>query len=104
MQNIVTSTEQDAKKLVEHLRANNLGRASFLPITSVKGRKLDKIDTRRVDGVIGIAQDLVKYDKQYEGIMASLLGRCVIVDDMDNAIALAKQNKYTFKIVTLKEM
>ncbi len=102
LQNIVTDTEQDAKKMVEHLRNNNLGRASFLPITSVKGRKLDRIDTRKVEGVIGIASDLIKYDKKYEGIMHSLLGRCVIVDDMQNAIALAKQNKYAFKIVTLK--
>ena len=62
LQNIVTDTEMDAKKLVEHLRKNNLGRASFLPISSVKGRKIDKIKGNTT-GIIGIASDLVKYDK-----------------------------------------
>ena len=101
-QNIVTQTEQDAKRLVEYLRENSLGRASFLPISSVKGRKLEKIDTRKVEGIVGIASDLVKTKKEYEDIIISLLGRTVIVDDMQNAIALAKQNKYAFRIVTLK--
>ena len=102
MQNIVTDTEGTAKKLVEYLRTNNLGRASFLPITSVKGKKLEKINTKNVQGVIGIASDLVKNDKSYEQIVLNLLGRTVIVEDMDSAIALAKQNSYSFKIVTLK--
>ena len=102
IQNIVTKTEQDAKKLIEYLRENNLGRASFLPITSVKGKKLEKIDKRNVKGTIEIASDLIKCDKKYEGIILSLLGRTVIVEDMENAILLAKQNNYSFKIVTLK--
>ena len=102
LQNIVTETEQDAKKLVEYLRKNNLGRASFLPISSVKGKKIDKINQKNVDGVIGVASDLVKTDKKYEQIVLNLLGRTVIVDDMQNAINLAKQNSYSFKIVTLK--
>ena len=102
MQNIVTDTESTAKKLVEYLRSNNLGRASFLPITSVKGKKLEKINTKNVQGVVGIASDLVKNDKTYEQIVLNLLGRTVIVEDMDSAIALAKQNSYSFKIVTLK--
>ena len=102
MQNIVTDTEETAKKLVEYLRKNNLGRASFLPITSVKGKKLEKLNTKKIDGVIGIASDLIKYDAQYEKIILNLLGRTVIVDDMDSAIALARQNSYSFKIVTLK--
>ena len=99
LQNIVTETEEDAKKLVEHLRKNNLGRASFLPISSVKGRKLDKIKGHE-KGVIGIASDLVKYNKKYEQIILNLLGRTVIVDNMDTAIKVAKQNGYTFRIVT----
>ena len=101
MQNIVTDTEQDAKKLVEYLRANNLGRASFLPISSVKGKRLDKIKSN-INGVIGIASSLIVTDKKYEQIVESLLGRTVIVDNMDTAIALAKQNSYSFRIVTLK--
>ena len=65
MQNIVTNTEQEAKKLVEYLRKNNAGRASFLPISSVKGKKIDKIKGNE-SGIIGIASDLVKYNKKYE--------------------------------------
>ena len=101
LQNIVTDTEEDAKKLVEHLRKNNLGRASFLPITAVKGKKLDKIKGHE-KGYIGIASDLIKYDKKYEQIILNLLGRTVIVDNMDTAVKVAKQNAYTFRIITLE--
>lgn len=100
MQNIVTNTESDAKKLIEYLRQNNLGRASFLPISSVHGKKIDKI--KSVNGVIGIASDLIKYDKKYEDIILNLLGRTVVVENMDSAIALAKTNNYYFRIVTLE--
>ncbi len=99
LQNIVTETETDAKRLVEHLRKNNLGRVSFLPISSVRGKKLDKIKGNE-SGVVGIASDLVKYNKKYEQIILNLLGRTVIVDNMDTAIKVAKQNGYTFRIVT----
>ena len=100
MQNIVTDNEADAKKLVEYLRVNKLGRASFLPITSVYGKKLEKLS--KENGVVGIASDLVKYDKKYEQIVLSLLGRTVIVDNMDTAINVAKKNKYAFRIVTIE--
>ena len=99
LQNIVTETEEDAKKLIEHLRTNNLGRASFLPITSVKGKKLDNIKGKK-DGVIGIACDLIKFDKKYEQIVLNLLGRTVIFDNMQNAIKLSKENNYSFRIIT----
>ncbi len=102
LQNIVTDTEEDAKKLIEHLRKNNLGRASFLPIASVKGKRVDKLIKNNLSGVIGIAADLVKVDKKYEEIILNLLGRTVIVDNMETAIILARQNKYSFRIVTLK--
>lgn len=101
LQNIVTDTEQDAKKLVEHLRKNNLGRASFLPISSVKGKKLDKVKVKE-KGYIGIASDLIKFDKKYEQIVLNLLGRTVIVDNIGTAITVAKQNGYTFRIITLE--
>lgn len=100
MQNIVTNTETDAKRLIEYLRKNNLGRASFLPISSVHGKKIDKV--KKVNGIVGIASDLISYNKKYEGIILNLLGRTVIVENMDNAIALAKTNNYTFRIVTLE--
>ena len=102
LQNIVTETEEDAKKLIEYLRKNNLGRASFLPITSVKGKNLDKLITNGTQGVIGVASKLIKTDKKYEEIISNLLGKTVIVNDMDTAIVIAKQNKYSFRIVTLK--
>lgn len=101
LQNIVTETEQDAKKLVEHLRKNNLGRASFLPISSVKGKKIDKIKGNE-KGYIGIASDLIKFDKKYEQIILNLLGRTIIVDNMETAIKIAKQNGYSFRIITLE--
>ena len=102
VQNIVTDKENDAKKLVEYLRTNNLGRASFLPIASVHGKKLERFSQDKDAKVIGIASDLIQYEKKYEQIVFSLLGRTVIVEDMDTAISLAKKNQYAFRIVTLK--
>lgn len=102
LQNIVTETEDDAKRLVDHLRKNNLGRASFLPISSVRGKKVDRLIKNNLSGVIGIASDLIKTDKKYEQIILNLLGKTVIVDNMDTGIILARQNSYSFRIVTLK--
>lgn len=102
LQNIVTETEDDAKRLVDHLRKNNLGRASFLPISSVRGKKVDRLIKNNLSGVIGIASDLIKTDKKYEQIVLNLLGKTVIVDNMDTGIILARQNSYSFRIVTLK--
>ena len=101
MQNIVTDNEQDAKRLIEYLRKNNLGRASFLPISNVKGKKIEKIKGNNA-GVLGVASDLIKYDKQYEGIILNLLGRTVIVENMDIGIKLAKDNENSFRIVTVE--
>ena len=102
IQNIVTNSEEDATKLVNYLRDNNLGRASFLPITSVKGQKVTGVNTRGINGFIGIASDLIVADKKYEGIILNLLGRTVIVEEIEEAVKLAKQNSYKFKIVTIK--
>lgn len=101
LQNIVTDTEEDAKKLINYLRNNKLGRASFLPISSVKGKRPDRLIKNNLSGVIGVAADLVKFDNKYEGIILNLLGKTVVVDNMDTAIILARQNSYGFKIVTL---
>ena len=102
LQNIVTDTEEDAKKLIEYLRENKLGRASFLPISSIRGKKLDRIIKNSTEGVIGVASDLVKCDKKYEQIVLNLLGRTLIVENMDTAIQMAKLNSYSFRIVTLE--
>lgn len=100
LQNIVTENEHDAKKMIEYLRNNNLGRASFLPIATIQGNKVNKYS--KVDGVVGIASELVKYERKYEGIINNLLGRTVITEDIESAINLAKANKYAFRIVTLE--
>ena len=101
LQNIVTESEDDAKRLIEYLKTNNLGRASFLPISSVKGKKLEKIKSH-ANGIIGIASDLVQYEKKYEQIILNLLGRTVIVDTMQTAIALARTENYAYRIITLQ--
>ena len=101
LQNIVTDTEENAKRLIEHLRKNNLGRASFLPITSVKGKKLENIKGKKI-GVVGIASDLVSFDRKYEQIILNLLGKTVVVDNMQNAINIAKENNYSFRIITVE--
>jgi len=101
LQNVVTETEQDAKNLIEYLRKNNLGRVTFLPISAVNGKKLEKAHLN-IKGVIGIASDLVEYNNKYDGIFKNLLGRTVIVEDMEAGIAVAKKNSYSFRIVTLK--
>ena len=98
LQNVVTETEQDAKRLIEYLRNNNLGRVTFLPISAVNGKKLEKAHLN-IKGVIGIASDLVEYNNKYDGIFKNLLGRTVIVEDMEAGVAVAKKNSYSFRIV-----
>ena len=102
IQNIITDSENEAKRLVQLLKDKNLGRVSFLPITTVKGNKLGSFNKNGVSGIEGIASDLIDYNKQYDGIIQSLLGRTIIVDNIDNAVELAKANKYSFRIVTLE--
>lgn len=104
LQNIVTEDEFSAKKAIEYLKNNRLGRATFLPITSVKARKLDQNLLSRAEtmkGFQGIASDKVKCDGQFSGIISNLLGRTVLVDNMDSAIAMARHFSYAFRIVTL---
>ena len=101
-QNIITGSEEDAKAAISFLKETRAGRATFLPVTAVKGRFLDNVrDISKCAGYIGIASDLIKYDKTYEGIFRSLLGRTVVVDDIDNAIAMSRKFGYRFKVVTL---
>ena len=100
IQNIVTETENDAKRAIEFLKNNNLGRASFLPISAVKGGKLTQ-GFKSDDGVIGIASDLINYDKKYENIVQNLLGRTVITATINEAVNISKKYKYAFRIVTL---
>lgn len=103
LQNIVVESEQDAKAAIEYLRRTNSGRATFLPVSSVHGRTLDNVNTvSKMTGYIGIGSELISYDKKYDGIMKSLLGRVVVVDSIDNAIAMSREFSYKFRIVTLE--
>ena len=100
IQNIVTQTEEDAKRAIEYLKVNNLGRASFLPLSSVKPLRISE-NLRGIDGVLGIASNLIDYDKKYDAVIQSLLGKTVIVENMNSAISISKKFKYSFKVVTL---
>lgn len=103
LQNIVTRNEDDAKRAIDYLKKNKLGRATFLPITSVKPRYLSSKETRveSCNGFLGIGSHLVYYDPSIKGIIESLLGRVVIADNLDNGINMAKEFGYSFKIVTV---
>lgn len=103
IQNIVTKDEETAKRMVQFLKDNKYGRATFLPLTSVNGRK-SNYNERALDanGVIGMANTLVKADPQYEGVMAHLLGRIFVVDQINHAIELAREYHYSLNIVTLE--
>lgn len=104
VQNIITNNEEDAKNIIEFLKKNRLGRATFLPISSIKPKTFSSSERRYLDmpGVLGIAADMVRYEKEYKDIIYHLLGRIVIVDNMDTAIKLAKSTNYTYRIVTLE--
>ena len=104
VQNIVTKNEDDAKYIINFLKERSMGRATFLPLTSMKPRSIDyeyKNIIAKTKGVYGIADELIEFDKKYSNIYSSLLGGTVIVEDMDTAISLAKECRYSFKIVTL---
>lgn len=103
IQNIVTEDESTAKKMIGFLKQNRLGRATFLPLTSVSAKGNPKNETLLdEEGALGIANRLVKCDKKYDEVAAYLLGRVLVVDTIDHAIALAKKNHYSLHIVTLE--
>ncbi len=101
LQNIVVESEDDAKAAIEFLRSTKGGRATFLPISSVTGKDLDdEKEIAKEKGFEGVASKLIKFDKKYDGIIKSLLGRVIVFDNIDNAIAFAKKTKYRYKLVT----
>lgn len=103
IQNIVTKNENDAKVLIEYLKRNQFGRATFLPITSMRPRNLSDADKKLINvaGSHGIAKDLIKYGSDIENVISNLLGATVVVDNLDIAIKLAQNTRFTYKIVTL---
>lgn len=100
-QNIVTGNEQDAKAAIEYLKANMAGRATFMPISTIKARSADVGTAKGMKGYIALADALVSYDPMYEGIVKNALGATVIADNIDNAIAMAAKCQHKFRIVTL---
>ena len=101
--NLVTDDEQTAKNMIRFLKTNRFGRATFLPLTSIRGRRADNADRICSEaGVIGLASDLIKVERQFDNLADYLLGRVFIVDHIDNALALAKKYRYSLRIVTLE--
>ena len=102
IQNIVTDTEETAKKLIAYLKKNQFGRATFLPLSAISGRNNRREDLSKESGFIGYAHELVQVDKEYLSLAEHLLGRCVVMDNIDNALKLNRKYSYSLKIVTLE--
>ena len=104
VQNIITKNEHDASDLMRVLRENNLGRATFLPMTTMKYNDLSREQARALDedGVVGVASELIRYDSQYNNIISNLLGKTVIVEDQQTALRISKKYGYSFRSITLE--
>ena len=102
-QDIVTSDEETAKRMIEYLRENRFGRATFMPVASVKSRGLDECErgALKMQGCLGVASELVKYDQTYKGIVENLLGRTVVADSLEHGIEIMRAYRYSFRLVTL---
>ena len=103
-QDVVTEDEETAKEMIEFLRENRLGRATFLPMTAVRSRTLTpkEREALRMPGCLGIASDLVECDNAYREIVENLLGRTVVADNLDHGIAIMRRGGHEFRLVTLK--
>lgn len=103
IQNIVTDNEQTAKEMIEYLKKNRYGRATFLPLTSMKKKAYSmRQDVLLEDGVIGVASDLIQVDEKYKNLAQYLLGKILVVDHIDHAIAIEKKYEHSLRIVTLE--
>ena len=101
MQNIIVDSEEDGKEAINYLKRRDGGRATFLPMSTVRGNVLDERNLKNEEGYEGLAIDLVRFDGAYAGVYKSLLGRVAVADTLDSAIAIARRNKNSFRIVTL---
>ena len=101
MQNIVVETEQDAKSAIGFLKRKDLGRATFLPLTTIKGRVADQREMEGMPGFVGIASQLCQCEPRFTGIRDSLLGRVAVAEDLDSAVAIAKRTGYRCRVVSL---
>ncbi len=103
LQNIVTETEEDARDAIGYLKKRNLGRATFLPVTAIKGRPLEGRQTILAEvGVIGTAYDLVSFEEKFRQLAMYLLGRILVVENLEKAVQLAKKYRHQYKLVTLE--
>ncbi len=101
LQHIIVEAEQHGKAAIRFLQSKNAGRATFLPLSAVKGKRLQNNRLEDQSGYVALACDLVTFDSKLKPVMEFLLGRIVIVEDLDAAVVIAKQNNYQFRIVTL---
>ena len=104
LQNIVVDRDEDAKRMIEYLRANRFGRATFLPISSVRGRTLSAQERNvlSLPGCVGVASELIEFDPRYQGVADNLLGRTVIAEDLTSGIAIQRASHYQLRLVTLE--
>jgi len=104
LQNIVVDRDEDAKRMIEYLRANRFGRATFLPISSVRGRTLSPQERQvlTMPGCVGVASELIEFDPKYQGVADNLLGRTVIAENLDSGIAIQRASHHQLRLVTLE--
>ncbi len=104
LQNIVVDRDEDAKRMIEYLRQNRFGRATFLPIGSVRGRTLNPQERNvlAMPGCVGLASELIEFDPKYQGVIDNLLGRTVVAENLAAGIAIQRAGRYQFRLVTLE--
>lgn len=102
IQNIVTEDDATAKRMISYLKTNRLGRATFLPLNSITDRGSVRSDVLKEKGVIGVASDLVEVDPKFNTLAKNLLGKILVVDNIDNAIAVARKNNQSLRLVTIE--
>ncbi|MBE5038881.1 chromosome segregation protein SMC [Ructibacterium gallinarum] len=101
-QNIVTAAEEDAKAAISYLKEKRLGRATFLPVSAIKGKKFDRSQAEKMPGFVAMASELVQCEETYKNIVQSFLGATVICDTLDHAVVMAKKTGHRFRIVTIE--
>jgi len=102
LQNLVTKTESDAKRILKQIKQNKLGRVTFMPLDAIRGKRIElNLELKKQNGFLGIASELLKYSEEFQNIIEYIFGRILIFDNIDNALKFAKITKYKYKIVTL---
>ncbi|MBR6786504.1 MAG: chromosome segregation protein SMC [Clostridia bacterium] len=103
LQNIVTTDDVTAKRLIEYLKRSESGRATFLPISNIRSHTLSSEERRvlSMPGCLGVASELITYDSRYKPVMENLLGRTVIAQDLNSALPIMRAGRYAFRLVTL---